>query len=146
QRKLARADEMLRFRLERRMNGHEIGLGQESIERDVREIERPLFALRDPSRSPIEQTHGEAAGTLRDRAPDAPTAADESYSLAPDKRAFEAHGLRAREHASAQQAIAFHDTPGHGEQQPEMQIRGSLGHDGWNDSHGDAPRRRRSNA
>ena len=139
---LALPEQVTRLGLERRVHRDEIRFGEEVVEREVAQPQLAFLALRDAPRPPIEELHREGPRAPRDRAPDAPAAADEAEGLARDPRALEAHRLSSREGPRAQRAIALDDAPRHGEQQPEMKVGGRLRHDRGNHRHRNAARGR----
>src|SRR5260370_36535796 len=103
---------MMRLGLARGVDRDEVGFDKQLVQHDVVETELPLFTLGNPTRTPVEDSHREAASAPRHRAADSSSTADEPNRLAPDERSFEAHRLRSRKHAGAQQAIAFDDPAG----------------------------------
>src|SRR5205807_4922070 len=82
QRKLALADHVPRFLVERRMERNEVGLAEQLVERHILEPCFLLLARRLAPRRAIEDPHGETARAARDRATDAAAAAHEPEHLA----------------------------------------------------------------
>jgi len=70
QAKFARADLMARFRLERGMQRHEVGLGEQRVERHIVDAGLPLLARGLAPRPPIEHAHAKTARAPRHRLAD----------------------------------------------------------------------------
>ena len=125
------------------MQRHEVGFGEQLIERNVGQPGLTLLGLL-AARRPIEHAHGEAARAPRHCLADAAAAADQAERLARTHTA-EVIRLGAGEAAFAHQPVAFHHAARNRQHQPEREIGGRLDDHGRDHGHGNplaAARRR----
>src|SRR6516165_8655566 len=95
QRKLAPANLMASLGRERGMDRDEIRFRKQAVKRHVSYLDFAFEIDGLPARSPIEHPHVEAMSAARDRAPNAPAAADQADGLAVDRGTREVARLRA---------------------------------------------------